>query len=243
MTEPTDPPAVADDPLAACEAQLGYHFRDRELLVRCLTHASVARTRLESNERLEFLGDAVLGTVVCDALFHRFPEETEGELTRIKSVVVSRHICARITEEAGLERFLMLGKGLGGADNMPTSILAAVFESLVAGVYLDGGMEAARTFIRRWVDPEIDRIMQTSHGKNYKSLLQQIAQKTLGATPVYSLLDEQGPDHAKCFKIAATVGPATYASAWGPSKKEAEQRAAENAWHQLQGLPPPFVVE
>jgi ribonuclease-3 len=226
--------------LTACETLLGYQFRDRSLLVRCLTHASIAKTRLESNERLEFLGDAILGTVVCDLLFHRFPEETEGELTRIKSVVVSRHTCARISEEAGLGRFLMLGKGLGGAENVPTSILAAVFESLVAGVYLDGGMDAARVFIRRWIEPEIDRVLETSHGKNYKSLLQQIAQKTLGATPVYTLVDEQGPDHAKCFKVAATVGPETYAAAWGPSKKEAEQRAAENAWHQLQGLPAPF---
>jgi ribonuclease-3 len=121
--------------------------------------------------------------------------------------------------------------------------MAAVFEAIVAGVYLDGGMDAARTFIRRWIEPEIDRTLQTSHGKNYKSLLQQIAQKTMGATPAYTLIDEKGPDHAKCFKIAATVGAETYMPAWGPSKKEAEQRAAENAWHQLQGLPAPFQVD
>jgi len=242
MPGPLEPTGL-DEHLAACETLIGYEFRDRELLQRCLTHASIARTRLESNERLEFLGDAILGLVVCEALFHRFPEETEGELTRIKSIVVSRHTCARISEEAGLDRFLMLGKGLGGGDGVPTSVLAAVFEALVAGVYLDGGMEVAKKFIRHWIDPEIDRTLETSHGKNYKSLLQQIAQKTMGATPVYTLLDEKGPDHAKCFKIAATVGPETYAAVWGPSKKEAEQRAAENAWHQLQGLPAPFQTE
>jgi ribonuclease-3 len=235
--------AGLEEHLAACETLIGYEFHDRELLRRCLTHASISRTRLESNERLEFLGDAILGVVVCEALFHRFPEETEGELTRIKSIVVSRHTCARISEEAGLGGFLMLGKGLGGGDGVPTSVMAAVFEALVAGVYLDGGMVAAEKFIRRWIDPEIDRTLETSHGKNYKSLLQQIAQKTMGATPVYTLLDEKGPDHAKCFKIAATVGAETYAAVWGPSKKEAEQRAAENAWHQLQGLPAPFQAE
>lgn len=239
MTTPPDLNELQDH-LAACEALIGYEFRDRNLLLRCLTHASVARTRLESNERLEFLGDAILGAVVCELLFHRFPEETEGELTRIKSILVSRHTCARISEEAGLGRFLILGKGLAMGDNVPTSILAAVFESLVAGVYLDGGMDAARRFIRQWLDAEIDRILLSSHGKNYKSLLQQIAQKTLGATPIYLLRDEKGPDHAKCFKVAAMVGNETYAAAWGPSKKEAEQRAAENAWHQLQGLPAPF---
>jgi ribonuclease-3 len=232
-----------DEHLAACETHIGYAFQDHELLLRCLTHASVARTRLESNERLEFFGDAILGAVVCERLFHRFPEETEGELTRIKSIVVSRHTCARISEEARLGQFLLLGKGLSVNDSVPTSVMAAVFESLVAGVYLDGGMEAAREFIHRWIDAEIERTLETSHGKNYKSLLQQISQKTLGATPIYALLDERGPDHAKCFQIAATVGKETYTAAWGPSKKEAEQRAAENAWHQLQGLPAPFPVE
>jgi len=242
MPSPSEPIDL-EAHLAACETMIGYQFHDHELLKRCLTHASIARTRLDSNERLEFFGDAILGAVVCEELFHRFPEETEGELTRIKSIVVSRHTCARISEEASLDQFLMLGKGLGGGENVPTSVMAAVFESLVAGVYLDGGMEAARKFIRQWMDAEIDRVIETSHGKNYKSLLQQIAQKTMGATPAYTLIDEKGPDHAKCFKVAATVGRETYTAAWGPSKKEAEQRAAENAWHQLQGLPAPFLVE
>lgn len=233
-------PSSMDDRFAACEALLEYTFQDRELLERSLTHASIARTRLESNERLEFLGDAILGALTCELLYDRFPDETEGELTRIKSVVVSRTTCARISQQMGLHHCLLLGKGLSLVDQVPSSVIAAVFESIVAGIYLDGGWEQVRRFVRRWVEPEINRVLETTHGKNYKSLLQQLAQKSLGATPVYMLLDEKGPDHSKCFKVAATVATVNYPAAWGPNKKEAEQRAAENAWCQLQGLPCPF---
>lgn len=228
-------PLSAEDRLAQCEAAISYQFRDRGLLQRCLTHASIARTRLESNERLEFLGDAILGTIVCEYLYQRLPEEPEGELTRIKSAVVSRTTCARISSDAGLARFLILGKGLTLSESVPSSVLAAVFESLVAGVYLDGGLEAARTFANRWLAPEVEHALLSTHGKNYKSLLQQHAQKNLGATPVYQLLDEKGPDHSKCFHVTASIAGTTYPPAWGPNKKEAEQRAAENAWQQLLG--------
>lgn len=230
-----------DERLAACEAILGHTFRDRQLLERCLTHASIARTRLESNERLEFLGDAIFGAITCELLYHQFPDETEGELTRIKSVLVSRTTCARMSEQMGLDHCLILGKGLSCIDQVPSSVVAAVFESIVAGIYLDGGWEAAQRFVRRWIEPEIQRVFETSHGKNFKSLLQQIAQKSLGATPGYQLLDEKGPDHSKCFKVAAVVGNQTYPAAWGPNKKEAEQRAAENAWCLLQGQPVPYI--
>lgn len=232
-----------EERLSACEALIGYEFRDRELLQRCLTHASIARTRLDSNERLEFFGDAILGALTCEFLYTRFPEEPEGELTRIKSVVVSRTTCARLSEEIGLHQFLMLGKGLTCINQIPSSVFAAVFESIVAGVYLDGGWDAVREFVRKWVEPEIERVVSTTHGKNYKSLLQQLAQKSLGATPGYVLVDEKGPDHSKCFKIAASVGGQTYPAAWGPNKKEAEQRAAENAWCELQGQPLPYVCD
>ena len=121
--------------------------------------------------------------------------------------------------------------------------MAAVFESLVAGVYLDGGYDAARVLVRRLMAPEIERTVETSHGKNYKSLLQQLVQKNNRATPVYQLLDEKGPDHSKCFQVAVLVGTDTFAAAWGPNKKEAEQRAAQNAWCQLQGQDAPFVLD
>ena len=229
--------------LSACEETLGHQFRDRTLLRRCLTHSSIARTRLDSNERLEFLGDAILGTIVCELLFHRFPEKTEGELTRIKYVVVSRTTCAKLSADLRLGDYLQLGKGLSDFDRIPLSIQAAVFESIVAGLYLDGGIDVARTFLVRMIGPEIDRTVESTHGRNYKSLLQQLVQKNQRGTPHYRLLDESGPDHSKCFKIAAVVGEEAYPPAWGPNKKEAEQRAAENAWCQLQGETPPFVAQ
>lgn len=227
---------TAEDSLTGCEQALQYVFRDRELLLRCLTHASVARTRLESNERLEFLGDAILGAAVCDILYRQFPEEPEGELTRIKSAVVSRTTCASLSQEMGLDRFLIIGKGLSGVQSVPSSVRAAVFESLVAGIYLDGGYSAAFTFVERVLQPEIERIVASAHGGNFKSLLQQFVQKTQGEPPQYALIDEKGPDHSKCFEISVFIGTTQFASAWGPNKKVAEQRAAENAWCQLHGL-------
>lgn len=225
---PSDLGELADR-LDRCEQALGHRFRDRSLLELCLTHASVARTRLASNERLEFLGDAVLGLVVCEMLFKRFPEAAEGELTRVKSVLVSRSTCAELTRKLGLEQLMFVGKGLGSRDRIPTSILAAVFESLVAGVYLDGGLEAARALIERVLDDELDRAEARDRGRNYKSVLQHLAQKRFGETPNYRLMDEQGPDHSKCFLVAAVIGETAYTAAWGASKKEAEQAAARNA--------------
>ncbi len=222
-----------DDRLDRCERALGYRFTDRSLLELCLTHASVARTRLASNERLEFLGDAVLGLVVCDLLFRRFPKSTEGELTRVKSVLVSRSTCADMSRRLGLDRLLIVGKGLGTHDRIPTSILGAVFESLVAGVYLDGGLEAARTFIERVVEVELEETVLRDRSRNFKSVLQHLAQKRFGETPVYRLLDEQGPDHSKCFEVAALIGSLSFPPAWGSSKKEAEQAAACNALAEL----------
>ena len=230
-----------EEKLAGCEAVLQYEFQDRRLLERCLTHSSVARTRLDSNERLEFLGDAILGAIVCEMLYHRFPEEPEGELTRIKSSLVSRTTCASISRQLGLQQFMLLGKGLNLGDAIPQSIMAAVFESLVAGVYLDGGWEAVRPLVERVMSIEIDRALELTHLKNYKSVLQQVSQKMYGETPVYRLLDEKGPDHSKCFKVSAAIGPQLFAAAWGPSKKEAEQRAALNALRQISGESIPFA--
>ena len=223
-----------------CENILKYNFQDRELLHRCLTHASMAKIRLESNERLEFLGDAVLGMVICEMLFRQFPEEPEGELTRIKSAVVSRNTCASISSQLGLEKTLLLGKGLRTHDVVPSSIVAAVIESLIAGVYLDGGIEPARELVERLFGPDLDRIANRGHLQNFKSLLQQVSQKTVSETPVYHLLDEKGPDHSKCFKVSAAIGSRIFSAAWGPTKKEAEQRAARNAISQLDGEEAPY---
>lgn len=221
--------------LDKCQAALSYRFRDIELLAMCLTHASSARTRLHSNERLEFFGDAVLGLVVCEALYHRFPEAAEGELTRIKSIVVSRATCATMASRVRLEEFVLVGKGLDHGGHIPPSILAGTFEGLIAGIYLDGGLEAARSFLMPLVNPEIESSAATLHMQNFKSLLQHVAQKKLGATPMYRVVDERGPDHSKVFHISAVIAGRVFPAAWGANKKEAEQTAAQHALEELLG--------
>src|SRR3954454_3518743 len=234
---------AGNDPLQLCEEVLGYQFKDPMYLREALTHASGANHRLVSNERLEFLGDAILGAIVCEALFRKFPEYLEGELTRIKSVVVSRRTCAKISQRMGFDEFLVLGKGMGTQDETPSSVLADVFESLIGAIYLDGGMEAAKRFILSHVEAEIDATVDGQGGTNYKSSLQQVAQRQFGETPTYMLIDEKRPDHSKCFKISAQIGRQRYAPAWGRNKKDAEQRAAMNALSQLAGDAIPFESE
>lgn len=228
--------------LARCQELLDYQFEDESLLVRCLTHASSSRTRLESNERLEFLGDAILGMVVCELLYEEFPSSSEGELTRIKSVVVSRATCARMIQDLHLQPFLILGKGIAAHSHIPGSILATAFEALVGGIYLDGGFEAARTFIRRVIAADVTGAAESAIGVNYKSLFQQRTQRMYGETPAYHVLDEKGPDHSKSFLVRAVVGSKSFTAAWGASKKTAEQHAAHNALCELDGEPLPFPL-
>src|SRR5258708_4109208 len=132
-----------------CERRIDYVFQDKTMLRAALTHASGALHRLASNERLEFLGDAIMGAVVCEILYHQYPEYSEGDLTKIKSIVVSRATCTKISEALGLEDFLILGKGMATHARVPPSVLADVFESLVAAIYLDGGDPAVRRFLIR----------------------------------------------------------------------------------------------
>jgi ribonuclease-3 len=215
--------------LAACEHRIGYRFRDKQLLEAALTHASGADHRLASNERLEFLGDAVLGLVVCRRLFEDFPDNLEGELTRVKSIVVSRATCAEASEALGLEEFLILGKGMTTSPKVPRSVLSDVFEALIAAIYLDAGLDAAQIFIETHLGEKIEQAASGESGGNFKSQLQQFAQREYGVTPTYHVLDEKGPDHSKCFKICARIGHREFPPAWGRSKKESEQSAASNA--------------
>jgi ribonuclease-3 len=186
-----------------------------------------------SNERLEFLGDAVLGLVICEALYERFPEYLEGDLTKIKSVLVSRRTCAKVIKKLGLQEFLEVGKGMNGSRAITGSLSAALLEALVAAVYQDGGLAAAKEFVLRGFNSMIEQAdAKQSHG-NYKSLLQQHSQQRLGVTPVYHLLDEKGPDHNKCFEVEAVISDRSFESGWGTNKKEAEQKAAYNALMEL----------
>lgn len=222
------------DPVACAQAIVGHIFNDPSLLRLALTHASVADSRIQSNERLEFLGDAVLATIVCHELYARFGDWLEGELTKVKSVVVSRRTCAKIADETGLTKLLMLGNGIVGPNALPISVRAAVYEAVIGAIYLDGGLEAVRPFVLRSAAPHLDRCARSQTHDNYKSVLQQYAQRWFDATPQYEALDEQGPDHSKCFEISVVLTGQRFPSAWGPSKKDAEQNAARIALEILQ---------
>jgi len=221
--------------LRACEERIGYEFRDKGLLRAALTHASGAMHRLASNERMEFLGDAILGAVVCEMLYRAFPDYLEGDLTRLKSIVVSRQTCARISQALGLKDFLILGKGMSSTPTVPSSLLADVFESLIAAIYLDGGHAAVRPFIERWLEPEIEAAAEGDVGGNYKSLLQQVAQREHGVTPTYQLLAASGPDHDRRYECAVIHAGAELGRGQGRSIKEAETAAAIVALQRLEG--------
>ncbi|MEO1237237.1 MAG: ribonuclease III, partial [Planctomycetota bacterium] len=188
--------------------------------------AGAADHRLKSNERMEFLGDAILGYVVCEYLFREFPELLEGDMTKIKSAVVSRRVCAKITKQLKLDGLLNLGKGMAGRPGVPASVAAAVLESLIAALYLDSGMDTARRFILEQLEPYIREAAASAHQQNFKSVLQQLAQKGLPGNPTYVVLDEKGPDHAKAFEVCIEIEDRRFGSAWANSKKQAEQKAA-----------------
>ena len=243
MTEETSEPQQirsAEEKFELCQARIGYRFNDFELLRASLTHASGASKRVESNERLEFLGDSILGLIVCEHLFREYPHYLEGELTKIKSIVVSRRVCAKVARQLELEECLIVGKGLMGT-GVPRSLLSDVFESIIAAVYLDTGIESARSLIHRCMAGEIQSAVEGFTGGNYKSMLQHLVQREKGGAPIYMMVSEQGPDHSKTFQMAASISGRRFTPAWGRNKKDAEQRAAGNALAELRGESPPYA--
>jgi ribonuclease-3 len=224
---------VRQETLQQCQEIIGYRFSDPALLSQALTHSSVAPSRQESNERLEFLGDAVLAIVVCHELYDHVDDLTEGEMTKIKSAVVSRQTCAEVANEAGVCEQLFLGKGVSQRGGLPVSVAGAVFEAIIGAVYLDGGLTPARDFILCHLRPHIAKALANEHQDNYKSMLQQYVQRQWAATPQYHVLDEKGPEHSKCFEVAVSIGGEHFPSAWGMTKKQAEQEAACRALTEL----------
>ncbi len=218
-----------------CQQLVDYQFKDESLLLSALTHASSASNRLASNERLEFLGDAVLGLTVCQWLFEDYPEYSEGDLTKIKSAVVSRRACGKIACQLGLDTCLIVGRGVTRNRSFPRSLVSDVFESIVAAMYLDGGAELVRDRLKKWLAEEVQIAVESQGSSNYKSALQQHAQRELSSTPIYRLKHESGPDHRKTFTICAVIGEREFAAALGNNKKDAEQRAAANALAELNG--------
>jgi ribonuclease-3 len=224
---------MEDETLREFEKVLQYKFSNASLLEQAMKHASSADARVDSNERMEFLGDAVLNLAICRSLFDLFPDYLEGDMTKVKSMLVSRRTCARVAKNIGLESWMTVSKGISGTRGFEGSIAAGMVEALIAAIYIDGGYDEASRFILRVFGPYIDLADAEQHQENYKSVLQQYAQQELHASPIYQLLDEKGPDHNKCFEVGVTISQKHYPSAWGINKKEAEQLAAYNALMEL----------
>ena len=219
--------------LQQIEQLIGYKFSDISLFAMTFTHSSAVDSRSSSNERLEFLGDSVLGLVVCKILYERFPRYLEGDLTKIKRMLVSRRTCARIAKKLGLHKYLKVGKGMTSSQALTGSLAAGLLEAVIAAIYIDGGFEAAQSFILRNFGFLIDQADAEQSQGNFKSLLQQYVQQQFNTTPVYLILDEKGPDHNKCFETEVVIGDRHFSSAWGTNKKDAEQKAAFNALVEL----------
>jgi len=213
---------------------IGYRFRNARLADQALTHRShltvVGRPRIDSNERLELLGDAVLGLLVTEHLYERFPEKEEGELTMIKSLIVSRRVLAQSARRLNLGQYLSLSESeerAGGRDR--PSIITDALEALIGGIYLDGGLPAARAFVHRHLLRDLDDLLAREEHRNYKSLLLEHAQASNLGHPVYTVRSEEGPDHDKRFTIEVRLGGQVLGVGIGSTKKRAEQRAAASA--------------
>jgi ribonuclease III len=221
------------------ETRVGYRFKDRGLLEHALTHKSRAAEDVSGgvadNESLEFLGDAVLGLVVADTLFRQYPNYNEGQKSKIKASVVSTQALARQAEDIRLGDHLILGRGeekTGG--RFKQALLADAYEALIAAIYLDGGLEAAETFLRRELKSAIDAgAVRNFVGQDYKSALQERVQALGRPLPEYRIAGETGPDHRKIFEIEVVVGGEVLGAASGKAKKEAEQEAARLALERL----------
>jgi len=229
-----------EDACAALESRIGYRFRDRGLLEQALTHRSRAAEDVSGaadNESLEFLGDAVLGFVVADRLFHQFPEYNEGQKSKIKAAVVSTQSLARHAEAIALGDYLLLGRGeekTGG--RLKSALLADTYEALVAAIYLDGGVEAAATFLQRELKDAIDGGSERLFVQDYKSSLQERVQALGRPLPEYRVSGESGPDHHKLFTVEVVVSGEVLGAATGRAKKEAEQDAARQALVKLDAV-------
>ncbi len=223
--------------MKALEEKLEYHFERPALLENALTHSSYANENrakgVQSNERLEFLGDSVLGMVVADYLFRVHPDLPEGDLTRTRAALVCETSLAEVAQQLDLGAYLKLGKGedAGGGRTRP-SIVADAVEAVLAAVYLDGGIGSARKIIRRFI---LDREEEKGASRDYKTALQELVQRESGQVLNYRLISSEGPDHAKIFSVEVDLNGAPVGQGRGHSKKEAEQAAAKAAIAKLKG--------
>ena len=215
--------------LAECQRVIGYYFSDPGLLEIALTHSSLRAPDRECNERLEFLGDSILGLVITEELYRLLPDQSEGELTRIKSAVVSRTALLATSQMLNLSRYAEFARGVGKHDELPASVVANLVEAVIGAIYLDAGYYPAREFVLRHMVGAIDDELNDRGAKNYKSLLQHEVQQGIGQTPTYRTIEAEGPDHAKEFVVAGVIQGQEWGRAAGSTKKEAEQNAARLA--------------
>ena len=217
---------------------LGYHFKDTDILVRALTHRSYSHNfdnTQKSNERMEFLGDSVLGLAVASYLFRDNPEMMEGELTKNKAKLVNETTLFNIAKKIGLDKFLRLSVDedrAGGRDR--PSIVADGFESVIGAVYIDGGFEAASDIVFRLIYAERETIFHDKRRRNYKGALLELSQGKGWGMPRYEVVSESGPDHEKVFEVVVSVENKKAGHGSGSSKKEAEQKAAADAFKTLE---------
>jgi len=216
------------------ERHTGIRFRELEFLNQAFTHRSFANElgeTGENNERLEFLGDSVLGLVVSEYLYETLPDQPEGELARIKSFVVSEASLSEIARGLRVDNFILIGKGeeySGGRSKK--AILADCLEAIIGSYYLDSGFQPARRFVHQMLIPEINKVLENRHAKDYKTLLQEYVQKRMKTYPKYRVVQKTGPDHDKTFWIEVHIGDRSFGAGKGKNKKEAEQEAARIAY-------------
>jgi ribonuclease-3 len=232
-----------EDTHGALEERLGLRFRDPDLLQRAFIHSSHlnenAPGSLESNERLEFLGDAVLGQAIALLLYQGLPASAEGELTRLRAALVRRETLAELAQSLDLGNYLLLGRGeeASGGRRRPAN-LANALEALIGAAYLDQGEEAAQAMIERLFTPRIERLLAGQHLQDAKSRLQEALQGRHKVAPVYRVVEETGPSHDRRFTVEVMLGDAPLAQGTGQSKRAAEQEAAHAALARIDQEPP-----
>ncbi|MDR2759588.1 MAG: ribonuclease III [Spirochaetaceae bacterium] len=214
-------------------------FKSLKLLNLSFIHRSVINEsgHKNNNERLEFLGDAVLGAVTATLLYEKLTEKKEGELAKIKSVVVSEEVLAGVARELQIDTLLVLGRGeeLSGG-RAKKAILADAMEALIGALYLDSGYNAAFSFLHHRIEPEIAKVIDNRHTQDYKSLLQELSQRLYKTYPIYQLVKRSGPEHARFFWTEVTVNDKSYGPGMGKTKKNAEREAAKMAYEYLNGI-------
>lgn len=234
-------------PLAAVERLFGYAFRERSLLATALTHRSSTKGQTEqrnggaaaretSYERLEFLGDAVLGLLISEYLYHQYPDQDEGELTKLKAALVNEVSLSRVARAIGLGNHLFLSsEGDKSGTRQRSSVLADAYEAVVGAIYVDGGLAPVRRVIARQMLSLLDDLLYDISHFNFKGELLEFLQARALGMPRYQVVSERGPDHAKEFTIAVSVQGETLGTGTGSTKKEAEQKAAAAALEKLSG--------